>query len=332
MPSPVIAGNSFAPGLKTEFLKTYFRKYEGLKEQLGKIGQIGLPSDKDIETYFHWTSTPNLKRWIRGTGVSQKAFAGVKFTAANLEWAQTIPWHFADEQDDQTKSLPDKVREVAESAALLDERVFFQIMQAGTDPDLLTTIPTAPDGQALFSATNDGSTARFGVTNGNLLSGSGIDTAAHIETDFFSAVEQFRLFQDTEGQPLWDRSVIDGGFIIFHRASGTAAKFFANVFQQGQTHSVLSSTGAGVSNVIVDRGHKVELVPTSRVTSDDWFIALVKSPQKALFSQERMKPLEFNEAWDNSDVVRRTGYKDFGVVLRRGYGISEPYQFIKINN
>lgn len=329
MPQTVGAGNARTAGLRTTFLQTYYRHYDGIKPELEKISQMGLPSDKDVETYFHWKSTPHIRRWIRGTGVPSKAFNGVQYTATNYEWARSVPWHFADEQDDQTGSLPTAVKQLAQDGGLLDERVFFQIMAAGTDNELLATVPTAPDGQAFFSTTNDGTTARFGITNGNSLTGTGT-SEAQIRTDYHTAMAQFRGLLDTESQPLWDPSVIDGGAIIFHAANATLRERFAAVFKREVVHSVISSTGAGVTNEI--REENVQVRSTSRLTGNSWYIFLVKAPQKSLFSQERMSPIEIQETWDNSDITRRTGIKEFGVVLRRGYGLAEPYQGIKVTN
>lgn len=333
MPATVVANPSFRAGLKTEFLRTYFTRHDRLKPNLELIANLDLPSDKDIEYYLHWKSVPTMKRWIRGTTLSQKPFEGVQFSATNYEWARGIPWHFADEQDDQTKSLPQHVRGLANRAGELDDRVFIQIMTGGTDAELLdgNNLPTAPDGQNLFSTTNDGSTARFGVTNGNALTGTGT-SEAQIRTDYHTAMAQFEQFQDTEGEPLFSTSEIMEGAVIMYPAGATLRERFAAVFQRELTHSVISSTGAGVSNEILAHGDKIKLVPTPRLTGNTWYIGLRGAAVKALFSQDRLAPFDFETDFDNSDEVKRTGVKAFSVVLRRGYGVAEPYAFIQVTN
>lgn len=331
MPSTIVASPSFRAGLKSDFLRTYFGRYDRLKPELEKIARVGIPSDKDIEYYLHWTSVRTMRRWIRGTTISSQVFRGVQFSATNYEWAGSVPWHFADEQDDQTKSLPEAVRSLAKRAAQVDERVFVQIMTGGTDAELLETLPTAPDGQNLFSTTNDGTAARFGITNGNALTGTGT-SEAQIRTDYHTAYSQFERYQDTEGEPLFSNSELMDGVVIFYPAGATLRERFAAVFQREVTHSVISSTGAGVSNEILAAGDKVKLVPTPRLTGNTWYIGLLGSETKALFSQDRMAPFDFESDWDNSDVVRRSGYKDFSVVMRRGYGVAEPYGLIQVTN
>lgn len=331
MPNPVIAGASFAPGLKTEFLRTYYRQYDGIKDELSRVMRLGIPSDKDQERYFFWESAPHIKRWIRGTVMTSKSFRGITYTATNYEWARSVDWHFADEQDDQTKSLADQARSIGQSMALLEERVYFQILTGGTDADLLPSVPTAPDGQNLFATTSDGSAARFGATNGNSLTGTGT-SQAQLEADFFSVMAQFRLFQDTEGQPLWDKRTLDSPVTIFFASSGTLEQTFASVFQRELTHSVISSTGAGVSNVIKARGYQVRLVPTQRLTGNSWYATLEGADVKPIFSQLRQSPAEINADFANSDAVRGTGYKSLGIYSRMGFGVSTPYAAIKVTN
>ena len=71
---PVIAGSSFTPGLRTEFLNTYTFTYDGIKGGLSKVMRLGIPSDKDKEVYFFWESAPHVKRWIRGQTMPSKNF------------------------------------------------------------------------------------------------------------------------------------------------------------------------------------------------------------------------------------------------------------------
>ncbi len=331
MANPIIAGASFAPGLKTEFLRTYYRQYDGIKEELSRVMRMGIPSDKDQERYFFWESAPHIKRWIRGTVMSSKPFKGITYTATNFEWARAVDWHFADEADDQTKSMVDQARGLGQSFALLEERVFFQIQTNSSDADLLPSVPTAPDGQNLFSTTSDGSTARFGATDGNLMTGSGV-SQTNLETDFFAVMAQYKLFQDTEGQPLWDKRILNSPVTIMYAADGDLDLAFASVFEREITHSVLSGTGAGVSNVIKARGYQIRLVSTPRLTGNSWYATLEGADVKGIFSQLRQSPAEINADFSNSDVVRSTGYKGMGFYGRMGFGVSTPYAHIKVTN
>src|SRR5690606_22629508 len=163
------------------------------------------------------------------------AFKGVQFTVPVYEWARRVPWSKFDRKDDQTQSLYQVAREAGESAALLPERFFFDLItnSAVTMP----AVPLAPDGAAMFATTNGGGTARFGATNGNLLSGNGIASVSAILTDYYRSIVQFKLFQDGKGQPLFRDNYVDNGFIIIHAAADTDA--FQEAFLQNRLGIVL---------------------------------------------------------------------------------------------
>ena len=173
--TPVIAGEAFAAGLRTEFLNLYERRYKAVQERLSRLMRLNIPSTRNEEDYFYYESAPHVKRWVRGDEMATKGFKGVKWTVPNYEWAEGVSWHFADRQDDQTKNLVDHARGLGESYALLQERIFFQLLQGETDPDLLpyAATMTATDGATLFSATHGDTTDRFGVSGGNTLTGTG---------------------------------------------------------------------------------------------------------------------------------------------------------------
>ena len=321
---PVLAGASFAPGLRTEFLNTYTFVYDGIKDGLSKVMRLGLPSDKNQETYFFWESAPHVKRWIRGNTMPSKNFRGISYVAPNYEWAMSIPWHFADRQDDQTRSLPDQARRMGKSFAMLEERVFFEII-TGT-ASLLPNIPNAADGSALY-ATTAGGANRFGAANGNSLTSSG-QSVQNYQDDFFTTMSQYRKFQDTEGQPLWDESTLDGNVKIFF-AAGANEENFKKAFAQGIVHSVLSATGAGATNIILDAGYKVKAIPTQRLSGNSWFTFLEEADVKAIFSQLRQPVSEIISTFENSDMTRKTGMEEFSMWARFGFGVGTPYSTIK---
>ena len=328
----VVAANVLTAGLRADFWDTYERTYNGIKAKMVQVMDLDVPSDKLTEIYGYFLSAVYPRLWKRGEEMASKPFKSVQFQATNRDWQAKVEWHENDRQDDQTKSLRDRAASAGEHFATLDERVFFQINTNNTsDLDLLPAIPNAPDGVALFSATDGDGAARFGVTGGNIVAGAGVASGNAIRTDFFKAASRMRLFQDTEGQPLHDDSVIDAGYVIFFNATNWHA--FAEAFQQGRTIGGLgAATAAAPTNIIMDSGLRVELVPTQRITDNDWFVYLKGVRKKPIFMQNRQPIREWYATMDNSDSARATKIEYAEWECRRGYGVALPYGAVKLDN
>ncbi len=337
MPSPVTAGRSFIPGLRSDALSTYRRMYDIQREKLSAVMQIGLPSTRRTEFYFFWRSAPHIIRWAYGRPLPFKGFHGVRFNVTNVRFAMGIAWFADDRADDQTQSLVSQARQLGDSAALHEERVFFQMMLGSTDDDLLAAagsdpgnedsdggIPNAPDGAALFSAAN----ARFGAARGNLIAGTAVTagiTEATFRADYFSAREQFGLFQETEGQPLFNPSLVESkATLIFNMSNWNVA---AAAFQR----SVIPESSAGVSSEIMAAGLAPDLWPTQRLTTDDFAVGLTGPEMKAVFSQHREEFQEVMATDQNSDITRIEDKEFMRFKLRSGFGVNEPYSLIWVD-
>jgi hypothetical protein len=323
MPSAnVSATELLVRGLRTEFVDTYARAIKGAESFLSKIMDLNIPSNKLSEVYGYFETVPHWKRWQRGEEIPRAGMKAKNFTVINYDWGISIDWHENDENDDQSMSLVRRVREAAFDAALLPERVFFQVLTGATDNNLLPVIPNAPDGQALFYG---GANSRFGAVGGNALSLSGVTSTALIQQDFFSGYAQFRKFQDTEGQPLWPADTQNRGLIVLYNAANE------QVFRQAFTQMFNQGAAAAPSNVIMDSSMKIQLWPTPRITNNSWYMFMTGVEQKAVFQQVRQAPRDYMEDMLNSDFARRTKIKSMQWDARYGYGVSLPYQCLSLS-
>lgn len=331
---PVISSAMLTAGLRADFAETYKAKYKSVLARLNRIMQLGVPSDKLTEIFGYFESAPHPKRWPRGENRKSKGFKSVQYSVTNYDWSAEVEWHENDRNDDQTKGLYTRAQEAGANFASLHEKIFFQIIKAAVDKNLLPAIPLAPDGAALF-ATTAGGVNRFGAANGNLISGGGVASAEAIRVDFFKAVQQFKLFQDTEGEPLFDESVLDAGMTVIFGAANE--KLFREAFIQGRTLqtaeiAATAIAAAAVSNIILESGLKVGLLSTQRITDNDWFVFLEGLPVKPIFQLERQPLRSIARTMENSDQARETKIEAVMWDARYGYGINVPYSAIKINN
>lgn len=319
-----------ARGLRATFRDTYTGWQQKLDPRVGLIMDLGLPSDKLTEIYGYPESPPYLSRQPKGQGVAHKTFGSKTYEVTNHPFSLAIDWYREAELTDQLGGLFDRVKGAARNAAYLPEQIFWQMLLGATNTDLLPSVPTAPDGAAIF-ATTAGGAARFGATDGNLLSGSGVSTSAAVRSDFWRAISQFELFQDTAGEPLLRDDVYAQPIIVIH---GSAKKeVMAEAFRQEITLKVGGTdAGAGVSNTVVAAFQSVQLWSTQKITDDDWFVYLQGAPVKP-FMEQVLAPYVDNTAdFENSDVSREYAKRAWYLWGMSGYGANLPYSLIKINN
>lgn len=320
-------------GLRDAFATAYESRAEQIRMELEGMADLNLPSDTSEEFYAYYESAAHPRFWPRGEKVAKAGFGAVQFSVENKDWGREVEWHKNDEDDDQLRTLRARAAQTGDNFALLQHRVFFQLLNGTTDVDLLPNSSlNAPDGAGLFSTTDGAGNARFGATNGNSLSGSGVSSSVDIRTDFFSVASQFGLFQDTEGQQLWNQSILDSGFIVL--AARARLEKFTEAFNQNYT--IAEATGgtanAAVQNLIISGGIKFELRTTQYITGDDWYVFLRGATHKPIFSQLRQEVEEvpFDEA--NSLEHAQTAHRSMIWRKREGWGLFLPYGAIKVDN
>lgn len=324
--STVIASQVLANGLRTEFADTYSTIQNRIADsRLAMVMDLSIGATNRQHEFAYFNAAPHMTYWRRGESIPQDAMDSVQFTVPVYTWARRVPWHKEDRKDDQTQSLFEVARMAGQSAALLPQRFFFDLIQNATAT--LPAVPLAPDGAAMFA------TSRFGTSDGNLLTGSGIDTISKIRTDYYNAIEAFKSFQDGKGQPLLSDDIIDQGVVIIHGAALT--ENFEEAFLQ-QRQGIVKGTDAGVtpSNLVLDANRNVTLWGSQRIADNDWYVFLKAAPKKPTFMLDREGVREYSclEGDNNSDHVRDRGEEYIQWERRAGAGIALPYGAIKINN
>jgi phage major head subunit gpT-like protein len=335
--SSVAVYNALTPGVLSTFVGNYDKRYAGLGARLAAMMDLSLPSDGSYEIYPYFESAPYPTRWDRGNDRDFAGFKDVSFTVYNLDWNVGVLVHENDLQDDRTKSIMRRAMDAGTNMGGLPERVLYQMMTGATDAALLQAIPNAPDGAAPYSATDGTGAARFGATGGNLLTGSGVATSGAVQADFFSAMEQIRLFKDTKSQPLFDDDIVQKPIVITYNAANDMV--FREAFLRQASLSVVQNVAAtenvaaaAPSNVILASGLQVTLMPTQRITDNDWFVFFDGCPVKPFFQQKRQAVRMLQQAPENSDRARLTKEVGWMWDSREGYGTNLTFGTLKVNN
>lgn len=325
--SVILSGNTLAAGLRADFDRTYQQSYAGVEASLGTMMELNIPSDKRTELYALHRTMPYPERWDLGSPIPTEGTDSLTYSVTNYRYAKAIEWERDDRMDNQIGDLFAKASRLGENFASLDSRIFIELL-TGT-ASLLPAIPNAPDGAALYASTAGGA-ARFGLSGGNIETGGGVATTAAIISDFFDSIERFGGFQNTKGQPFFEPDVASSEYVVYFNVANT--EIFTQSFKTVAVHSVVSTTGARVDNVILASGVQVRLVPTQRITDNDWFIFRTDAPVRPLFCQQREGLRQSVATEENSDVARNTGVESIQFVVRKGYGVNVPFATVKVNN
>lgn len=327
MANPVIGGDALARGLSSQFRNTWQRRFRGLRENLGRMMELGIGSDKFEEIYGYFETPPYPRRRPWGEDVTSKPFRARNFTVENVAWDSHVEWFKHHRLFDQLRDLERMAREAGVNFATLAERVFFQIIQGTTDNDLLQTIPNTPDGAGIYSATDGAGADRFLISGGNTLAGGGVGSSEAFRVDVFNALERIAGFKDPEGEPAIDPGLIDQGVSIVFGI--TNLKFMREAFIQSRT----LEGGAAVTNVAMESGMKISLIPSARITANNNIYVFVDAIEvKPVFEQVAQPLDEQIETEANSDIARRSKREGIFWETIRGYGVNLPLGTCRITN
>ena len=259
-------------------------------------------------------------------------FEAVQFSLINRDFGLEVEWHGNDEDDNQNSTgIRTRAADTGRNFAFNRTDAFFD-MQLGTT-NFIPAVPNAPDGAAVFATTAGGS-ARFGATNGNLLTSTGnnsFSSATVLRADLWTAIEQFRLFQNTQGKPLFSNRVLNGGFILYYGAANEDV--FSEAYLQNPTAAALTTatSNAGVENSLFSANKRIEGRPVQQITDNDAFLFLRDAPFKPFFHQLREAPTEqpFDES--NSKQSARSRLRSMIWHERSSYAPFLTYGVIKLN-
>lgn len=326
----MLGGQLLTNGIRSTFANTYGQFQAKESPYLKNCFAMGLPSMARQEIYAYMKTQAYPRRTPQGDPTPFEATDSAQWTVTNVPYELGVAWHLDDAADDQTQTLMQQAMGAGQHFATLKERMFFELLN-GT-ASLLPSIPNSPDGAAIFSATDGTGAARFGVSGGNIVTGSGVASAAAFRADLWKARARFRNFLDTKSQPLLDDGLLSRFTVVV--PSGLEEVAREALYQPVTAAGALSSTSnAGVTNSVLTAGLDVKLWVTPRLSdASDWYVFADDVPHKPAFEQTRESLTEFVGNRSNSDQSRYTKEEYVTWRSRHGVGIGVPFGAVKINN
>jgi len=339
MPDLMNAINVLTPGIKADFQDQYLSTWKANIAQYADFVDFARPADGAYMIYGAWKSAPHATRWPRGTPRGAKGMDAVQYQIVIHDFKNGVVAHENDVADARIDAKR-AAMQAGENAARVPVKIFYQIDGAVTNPLLLPSIPNAPDGAALFSATDGTGAARFGVTGGNIVTGTTVANPVQIQAAYAAAIVRAKGFLDSEGEPFYDDSLESKGITI---VAGIDNYYnLKKAFEQDRTVVLLSATGAegvgaaGVAatnqtNPIKDLGiTPVRLITNPYKTGNSWSIYFGAAPVKPVFQAIR-EGLQYVEAnrFNNSDCLEMKLVKwlwDW----REGWGVNLPIGAVKV--
>lgn len=323
----VLNGQLFAGDLMDTFESTYDQNYDNVVEAIGMICDLSPQTTLRTTKFGYRDTAPYPARRPRGEPPVLDGFKSYQYSVTAYNYASAVSWHRDDRMDNQVGDIVRDAQRAGDHFVWLPTAFTLEALKQSAD--LLYAIPNAPDGAALFSATDGAGNDRFGVSGGNLYSGNGI-TAANVRTDLFGAIMRMATFQNTKGRAFFPPSVRQVTVHVWFAAD--EQDVFAEAIRADLIHSVVSSTGAAITNLIMAGDLKIVLHPTAEITDNDYFIAREDAPVKPLFTLTREQLRSVMSTEENSDDARKTGNESIQFECRMGFGVNLPIGLIKVNN
>lgn len=255
-----------------------------------------------IATFVSSTAASEDYVWVgetqqMGELTSEVEFTGLtdaSYSLSNKTYTAGLQVKRTDLTNNQTGGIQMRIRQMAEVAARLPNKLLTDALINGTSATLGKTI----DGVALFHATHP---ARgLSGTQSNLLTGTGTTTAA-LQLDIGAAVMALFKFKGENGEP------VNEGFQRFWIMYPTDAALHKSI-----TEALNSSLVSNTSNVSLQQ-FGFDLIPNSRlVDQNDWYMGVQDVEVRGLVWQQR-QPLTFesqeSEASDSAFVREVYRYK-----------------------
>lgn len=325
MPQVMTISNSMIQGIRRELEATWKNVYPTFEKEWNLMF-YKLP-DNGIRTaqYAFKEALPMPQYWPYNEEKPQKSILDRLLSVSVFPYAMDMEVNMFDREDDQIGDTKTHMNMIVERYLTLYSHFFSEYLNATAN--FLPSLETAFDGAGLFSATNGAGADRFGVSGGNIITGSGTTIDA-IANDIFEANERFQSFLDNESQIIFDASMVDYTKMHVFYPKELNKQFFD--LTKGDNLRTDLASNTAVSNTLKGtfQSHCINLLTDSA----DYFIMLEHSFWKPLLLRQENAVQAFDYNMQNSDRARKFGVEGLSTHMRTGAGVWAPWVIIKVNN
>ncbi len=315
-------------GAMTNFMEAMRRRSnQGQPAKIKKL-MATVPSENNTrtETFIVLEDMPNFNRWDDGQAREFGDFGSYSQSFPITRFQLSLQWERQDDEDSLVK-ITKFLTDAGDKYPLLKTNIFFQILSGSANPRLLKNIPNCLDGLPLFSAAR----TLFG-SKGNIVSGSGVTSAAKIQRDLNQGVLRLQGLRDTHGNLYHSEDIRDNGLLIV--GPSELRESFDKAFNV-EYHG--DGNGATEQNYVKTSYGKISLLTSSRLSGNDWYVFAdgLEDMQKPIFEIPRtdLGGLEVRY-WDetNSREMSMNSKREFHATVKVGFGCSNNFAGVKVSN
>lgn len=319
---PVLAAQVLREGIVADYRDAYNSTAKTVDSRVGMLMDLGAKTDGRTTTRGYFLAAPHPAYQPQGDPIHEEGMADRSFTVTNYPYSLRIGWHKDDREDDRTGSLREAAAAGGRNHALLAERGLFDCLMATTS--LLPNAPVAADGSAVSLAST-----RYEVATGNYLTVSSWTASGPAARGaLWTCLEQFGLFKDGKGQPLFTSEQLDQPYLVI--CAMADLDILSEALHPGMVAYANSTSNAGVDNVLVTGGRKFILWPTQRLSTGAMFVYMTGAPVKPFLMQSRSPIVESYADETNDPESRNTGAEYVQWRQRLGFGVGEVYSLIRV--
>lgn len=319
--------NSLRAGIQREFMDMWRQKFPVFQKQQ-EIWMRFLPWVNLRTAPYVWKeSIPFPEPWPYDSPRTYKTFSDILINIGIFPYDLTIPFSGFDEEDDQLGDVRTHLALSAQRFLQIPDKLISEYLTgvASLNFELLN----AYDGVTLYSATDGDGAARFGVTGGNIVTGTGL-TAPALLTDYATAQRRLLTFQDTTN----DSPIFAEEDVQYNRLWAIIPASLNEEFKKmskSQDLRIDLANNTSQSNWILG---EINYRINPYLTGDDWYI-VVEHPYWKPFACRMPGDKGIRQIFadfNNSDRARE--YNQYAVYsdVRIGIAPWQPAVTVKINN